>query len=37
VVVAINQFTTDTAAEIEVVRKAAVEAGAFDAVLSNHW
>lgn len=37
VVVAVNKFKTDTAAEIEVVKKAAMEAGAFDAVLSNHW
>lgn len=37
VVVAINQFKDDTEAEIEAVRKAALEAGAFDAVLSNHW
>lgn len=37
VVVAINKFKTDTDAEIEVVRKASLDAGAFDAVLSNHW
>jgi formyltetrahydrofolate synthetase len=37
VVVAINQFKTDTPAEIELIRKRAVEAGAEDAVLSNHW
>lgn len=37
VVVAVNKFKTDTPAEIEVVKKAAIEAGAFDAVLSNHW
>ena len=37
VVVAINKFKTDTAAEIEAVKKAAMDAGAFDAVLSNHW
>jgi formyltetrahydrofolate synthetase len=37
VVVAINRFSTDTAAEIELVRKAAVAAGAEDAVMSNHW
>jgi formyltetrahydrofolate synthetase len=37
VVVAVNKFKTDTEAEIEAVKKAAMEAGAFDAVLSNHW
>jgi methylenetetrahydrofolate dehydrogenase (NADP+)/methenyltetrahydrofolate cyclohydrolase/formyltetrahydrofolate synthetase/formate--tetrahydrofolate ligase len=37
VVVAVNRFTADTAAEIEMVRKAAVEAGAEDAVMANHW
>jgi formate--tetrahydrofolate ligase len=36
-VVAINKFKTDTDAEIEVVRKAAIAAGAFDAVMANHW
>uniref|UniRef100_A0A6A7G194 formate--tetrahydrofolate ligase n=2 Tax=Hirondellea gigas TaxID=1518452 RepID=A0A6A7G194_9CRUS len=37
VVVGINQFVWDTPAELEIVRKAALEAGAFDAVISNHW
>jgi formyltetrahydrofolate synthetase len=37
VVVAINRFHTDTDAEIELVRKIAVAAGAEDAVMSNHW
>jgi formyltetrahydrofolate synthetase len=37
VVVAINKFKTDTDAEIEAVRKASLDAGAFDAVMSNHW
>ncbi|MEM9776675.1 MAG: formate--tetrahydrofolate ligase [Chloroflexota bacterium] len=37
VVVAINKFHTDTDAEVEMVKKAAVEAGAVDAVMSNHW
>lgn len=37
VVVAVNRFHTDTDAEVEVVRKAALEAGAEDAVMSNHW
>ena len=37
VVVAVNSFATDTPAEVEVVRKAALEAGAMDAVVSRHW
>lgn len=37
VVVAVNKFKTDTAAEIEAVRAAALAAGAHDAVMSNHW
>ena len=37
VVVAINRFHTDTLAEIELVRRKAMEAGAYDAVPSNHW
>jgi hypothetical protein len=37
VVVAINKFTSDTPAEIEIVTRAAKEAGAADAVLANHW
>ena len=37
VVVAVNKFHTDTAAEVEVVRRAALEAGAYDAVMSDHW
>jgi formyltetrahydrofolate synthetase len=38
VVVAVNRFHTDTPAELEMVRKAAVEeGGALDAVVSNHW
>jgi formyltetrahydrofolate synthetase len=37
VVVAVNAFATDTPAEIELVRKAAQEAGAEAAVVSNHW
>ncbi len=37
VVVAINKFKTDTDAEIEIVRKASMDAGAYDAVMSNHW
>ena len=37
VVVAVNRFKHDTAAEIELVRRLALEAGAYDAVMSNHW
>ncbi len=37
VVVAINAFHTDTPAEHELIRQAALEAGAFDAVVSRHW
>ncbi len=37
VVVAVNRFTTDTDAEVELVRKIAMEAGAEDAVVSTHW
>ena len=37
VVVAVNSFATDTPAEVELVRKAAIEAGAEDAVVSTHW
>lgn len=36
-VVAINRFATDTDAELDLVRKMAIEAGAFDAVVANHW
>ena len=37
VVVAVNSFASDTPAEVELVRKAAVEAGAEDAVVCRHW
>ncbi len=37
VVVAVNRFTNDTDSEVEVVRKKALEAGAVDAVMSDHW
>src|SRR5512139_1648473 len=37
VVIAINSFKTDTPAEVELVRKAAIEAGAEDAVVATHW
>ncbi len=37
VVVAVNSFANDTLAEVEMVCKAAIEAGAMDAVVSRHW
>lgn len=37
VVVAVNKFHTDTNAEIEAVRQAAIAAGAETAVMSDHW
>jgi methylenetetrahydrofolate dehydrogenase (NADP+)/methenyltetrahydrofolate cyclohydrolase/formyltetrahydrofolate synthetase len=37
VVVAVNSFKDDTPAEMELVRKAAIEAGAEDAVVCKHW
>jgi methylenetetrahydrofolate dehydrogenase (NADP+)/methenyltetrahydrofolate cyclohydrolase/formyltetrahydrofolate synthetase len=37
VVVAVNSFKDDTPAEVELVRKAAIQAGAMDAVVSRHW
>lgn len=37
VVVAVNSFKDDTQAEVELVRKLAIEAGAEDAVVSRHW
>jgi formyltetrahydrofolate synthetase len=37
VVVAVNSFKDDTQAEVELVRKGAIEAGAEDAVVSRHW
>ncbi len=36
-VVAVNCFSTDTPAEVELVRKAALAAGAEDAVVADHW
>ncbi|XP_043482868.1 C-1-tetrahydrofolate synthase, cytoplasmic [Leptopilina heterotoma] len=37
VVVAINAHETDTEAELEMVKKAALESGAADAVICTHW
>ena len=37
VVVAVNSFKDDTQAEVELVRQAAIDAGAEDAVVASHW
>jgi methylenetetrahydrofolate dehydrogenase (NADP+)/methenyltetrahydrofolate cyclohydrolase/formyltetrahydrofolate synthetase/formate--tetrahydrofolate ligase len=37
VVVAINRFPTDTQAEIELVKRIAIDAGATATASSNHW
>ena len=37
VVVAVNSFATDTPAELELIRKTAIEAGAVDACVCTHW
>ncbi|KAI0974025.1 formate--tetrahydrofolate ligase-domain-containing protein [Xylaria arbuscula] len=37
VVVAVNKFSTDTDAEIAVIREESIAAGAEDAILANHW
>ena len=37
VIVAINSFATDTDAEVELIRKAALEFGAMDAIKCTHW
>ncbi|KAG5642951.1 hypothetical protein DXG03_001832 [Asterophora parasitica] len=37
VIVAINQFASDTAAELELVRQEALAGGADAAVVTNHW
>jgi formyltetrahydrofolate synthetase len=37
VVVAINRFKDDTPAEIELIRKLSIAAGAEEAVMTNHW
>jgi formyltetrahydrofolate synthetase len=36
-VVAVNRFATDSDAEIALMRAAALEAGALDAIECNHW
>ncbi len=37
VVVAVNSFTTDTDAEMEMIRQYALSQGAEDAVVTRHW
>ncbi len=37
VVVAVNSFATDTEAEIDLIRQAAKDAGAEDAIKCSHW
>lgn len=37
VIVAVNHFATDTAAECELVRQESLKYGAFDAVICKHW
>jgi methylenetetrahydrofolate dehydrogenase (NADP+)/methenyltetrahydrofolate cyclohydrolase/formyltetrahydrofolate synthetase len=37
VVVAVNAFSTDSPAELSLVRQISVEAGAFAAVVASHW
>lgn len=36
-VVAVNSFKDDTEAEVEMVREAALKAGAYNAVVTRHW
>ena len=36
-VVAVNKFSTDTQAELELVRNEALKFGAFDACIAQHW
>lgn len=37
VVVAINHFSSDTPAELELIREASLKLGAMDAVVCSHW
>lgn len=37
VIVGINMFVTDTEAELKLIQKLSIEAGAFDAVICQHW
>ncbi len=36
-VVAINRFATDTEEELQIVKDCALEAGAYAAVVADHW
>jgi formyltetrahydrofolate synthetase len=36
-VVAVNRFSTDTEAELELVKSLCISAGAYNAVVANHW
>ena len=37
VIVAINVYATDTPAELELVKQAAIDSGALNAIICNHW
>jgi methylenetetrahydrofolate dehydrogenase (NADP+)/methenyltetrahydrofolate cyclohydrolase/formyltetrahydrofolate synthetase len=37
VVVALNQFTSETPAEIDLVLSKCLQSGADEAVVANHW
>ena len=37
VVVAVNSFSTDSEKECSLIQQLSKEAGAFDAVICNHW
>ena len=37
VVVAINTFSSDSKAELELLQRLSKSAGAYDAVICNHW
>src|SRR5690606_8952423 len=37
VIVAVNSFATDTDAEVDLIRKSAIEFGAMDAIKCTHW
>lgn len=36
-IVAVNKFSADTAAELELVRSESIKFGAFDACISSNW
>lgn len=37
VVVAINSFSADSKSECELIQELSKQAGAFDAIICNHW